>query len=262
MRPYLEHPGPWLVAHRGGSLVAPENTFAAFDLAASLGADAIETDVRLTRDRAVVVFHDDDTVRLLGVPGTIEELPRDELLRLDAGAHFTPDGKNHPFRGQGLTVPTLAEALHRYPHMRFNLDAKTEDPELARALSEVVTLARAEDRVCVGSFSDAQAERLGVLLPRCARFLPEKAARCHFLAARTRVPGSRCPSGYDLADLPSSLEGTRVVDGELLAYFHRLGIPVHVWTVDDEAEMRELIALGVDGIVTDRPDVLRQVLGH
>jgi len=262
MRPYLQHPGPWLVAHRGGSLLAPENTLAAFDRAAALGADAIETDVRLTRDRAVVVFHDDETTRLLGAPGTIEGLSLAELGRLDAGACFTPDGTSHPYRGQGLTVPTLAEALRRYPGLRFNLDAKTEDPELARALAEVITAAGAEDRVCVGSFQDAQAERLGALLPRCARFLPEKAAKCHVLAARTKASGKDCPQGYDLADLPHRLGETRVVDAELVAYFHRLGVPVHVWTVDDESEMRELIALGVDGIVTDRPDVLRRVLGR
>ena len=259
-RAYLELPPPWLVAHRGGSLLAPENTLAAFDRAAVLGADAIETDVRLTRDGAVVVFHDEDTARLLGVEGTVEDRTLRELRALDAGARFTPDGSSFPYRGQGLTVPTLEEALHRHPTMRFNVDAKTDDPALARALAEAVTGAAAEDRVCVGSFFDAQAERLGALLPRCARFLPQQAATCHVLAARAGSSGEGCPSGYDLADLPHRLGELLVVDPTVVAYFHRLGIPVHVWTVDEEPEMSELLELGVDGIVTDRPDVARRVM--
>lgn len=262
MRPYLELPGPWLVAHRGGSLLAPENTLAAFDRAAALGADALETDVRLTRDGAVVVFHDEDTARLLGVPGTIEERTLAELRRLDAGACFTAEGVSFPYRGRGLTVPTLAEALERYPALRFNIDAKSEDPALARALAEAVSAAAAEDRVCLGSFFDAQAERLGSFLPACARFLPQQAATCHVLAARTGGSGVECPSGYDLADLPHRLGELVVVDAAVVSYFHRQGIPVHVWTVDDEAEMRELLALGVDGIVTDRPDLAKRVLGR
>jgi len=262
VRPYLELPGPWLVAHRGGSLLAPENTLAAVDRAAALGADAIETDVRLTRDGAVVLFHDQDTSRLLGTAGTVEERSLAELQRLDAGACFTPDGASFPCRGRGLAVPTLAEALERHPGMRFNVDAKSEDPELARALAEVVAAARAEDRVCLGSFLDAQAERLGALLPRCARFLPQQAAACHVAAARAGAPANSCPGGYDLADLPHRLGQVVVVDAAVVAHFHGLGIPVHVWTVDEEAEMRELLTLGVDGIVTDRPDVLRRVLGR
>jgi glycerophosphoryl diester phosphodiesterase len=250
------------VAHRGGSLLAPENTLAAFDRATALGADAIETDVRRTRDGVVVVFHDEDTTRLLGAGGTIEERSLEELRRLDAGGCFTPDGASFPYRGQGLTVPTLAEVLERCPTMRFNIDAKADDPALARALAEVVAVAGAEDRVCLGSFFDAQAERLGALLPRCARFLPQQAATCHVMAARAGSSSEGCPGGYDLADLPHRRGEMVVVDAAVVAHFHGLGIPVHVWTVDEEAEMRELLALGVDGIVSDRPDVLKEVMGR
>ena len=197
------------------------------------------------------------------MPGTIEGRTLDELRRLDAGGHFTPDGgATFPFRGQGLTIPTLAEVFARYPGMRFNIDAKLDDAALARALVEAVAAAGAEDRVCLGSFFDAQADRLGVLGPRCARYLPQDAATCHVLAARAGAQGEGCPGGYDLADLPLRLGDTVVVNAAVLAHFHRLGVPVHVWTVDDEAEMRELLALGVDGIVTDRPDVLRRALGR
>ena len=262
-RPYFAHPGPWLIAHRGGSLLAPENTLAAFDLAAKLGADVLEIDVRRTRDGAVVVFHDDDTARLTGLPGTIEARTLEEVRALDAGHGFSTDGgATAPFRGAGLRVPTLAELLARHPALRLNLDAKTDDEPLARALAAVLTGAGALHRVCVGSFFDAQAERLGALLPACARYLPEQAATCHVMAAKAGAAGEGCPAGYDLASLPHWMGELEVVDAAVVAYFHARRMPVHVWTVDDEAEMRALLRLGVDGICTDRPDLLGRVLGR
>jgi glycerophosphoryl diester phosphodiesterase len=262
-RPYLSHPAPWLVAHRGGSLLSPENTFVAFDRAVELESDAVETDVHLTRDGVVVVFHDDETDRLTGAAGTIEERTLAEVRALDAAYGFTLDGgRTFPLRGLGVRVPTLAEALARYPALRFNVDAKSEDPALADALVREVKAARAVERVCLGSFFDAQAVRIGAHLPEVARYLPQHAATCHVLAAKSGQPATGCPSGYDLASLPHRLEAQTVVDRPVVEHFHRLGIPVHVWTVDEEADMRALLALGVDGLVTDRPDLAARVMGR
>jgi glycerophosphoryl diester phosphodiesterase len=262
-KPYLDLPSPWLVAHRGGSALAPENTLAAFDRAAVLGADAIETDVRLSADGVVMVFHDEDTARLTGQPGTIEGRTSAMIATLDAAHAFTADGgSTFPLRGAGVQVPTFAEALRRYPRMRFNVDAKGAEPALADALARTIQEARAEDRVCVGSFLDAQAERLGALLPGVCRFMPEEAATRHVLAAKSGAAPVGLPAGYDLADLPARMGDMAVIDEPVIEHFHRLGIPVHVWTVDDEEEMRGLLAIGVDGIVSDRPDVLARVLGR
>jgi glycerophosphoryl diester phosphodiesterase len=262
-KPFLDLPSPWLVAHRGGSALAPENTLAAFDRAVALAADAIETDVRLSKDGVVMVFHDEDTLRLTGTPGSIEARTAAEIAELDAAFSFTPDaGATFPLRGARLRVPSLAEALRRYPRMRFSVDAKAPEPALADALARTIQEARAEDRVCVGSFVDAQAERLGALLPGVCRFLPQDAATRHVLAARSGAAPVGLPAGYDLADLPARMGDTVVVEPTVVEHFHRLGIPVHVWTVDDEDEMRALLAIGVDGIVTDRPDVLARVLGR
>jgi glycerophosphoryl diester phosphodiesterase len=261
--PYLARPGPWLVAHRGGSRLAPENTLAAFDLAARLGADALEIDVRRTRDGDVVVFHDEETARLTGRAGTIEARTIEEVRSLDAGFSFSADGgATFPFRGAGLTVPRLAELLSRHPALRLNIDAKTGDETLAQALARVLLAAGARDRACVGSFDDAQAERLGALLPGWARYLPERAATCHVMAARAGAGGEGCPAGYDLASLPHRMGDLVVVDQTAVDYFHARGMPVHVWTVDDPADMRSLLGLGVDGIVTDRPDLLKEILGR
>ncbi len=260
---YLDLPSPWLVAHRGGSALAPENTIVAFDRGVLLGADAIETDVRLSRDGMVMVFHDEDTARLTGAPGTIEARSAAEIAALDVAFSFTPDaGRTFPLRGTGVRVPSFAEVLRRYARLRFNVDAKGAEPALAAALAREIREARAEDRVCVGSFFDAQAERLGALLPGVCRFLPEQAATHHVLAAKAGAAPADLPTGYDLADLPARMGDLVVVDRPVVEHFHRLGIPIHVWTVDEEDEMRALLAIGVDGIVTDRPDVLARVLGR
>jgi len=262
VRPYLNHPAPWLVANRGGGLLAPENTFPAFDLAVALGADAVETDIHLTRDGVVVVFHDDETERITGAVGTIEDRTLAEVQGLDAAHGFSLDGgQTFPWRGRGVRVPTLAETLARYPGLRFSVDAKSQDAALAQALVRVVQRAGAVDRVCLGSFFDEQAERIGTLLPQVARFLPEHAATCHVLAAKSGQPANACPAGYDLASLPHRMGPMTVVDRAVIEHFHSLGIPVHVWDVDEEQDMRDLLALGVDGLITDRPDLASKVIG-
>ena len=229
-----------------------------------LGADALEIDVRRTRDGAVVVFHDEETTRLTGQAGTIEARTLAEVRALDAGFSFTPDGgATFPFRGAGLTVPTLAELLARHPAMRLNIDAKTDDEPLARALAEVLLAA-------------------GAGRPRLRRLLPRRAGRAARASSSPAAPATSpsgpppatswrrrrartaraAPSGYQLASLPHRMGDLVVVDEPVVAYFHARGMPVHVWTVDDAAEMRELLRLGVDGIVTDRPDLLKAVLGR
>jgi glycerophosphoryl diester phosphodiesterase len=262
-KPFLAKPGPWLVAHRGGSRLAPENTLPAFDLAARLGADCIETDVRRTRDGAVVIFHDDDTARLTGAPGTIEARSLAEVQALDAGFAFTPDGgATFPWRGRGVRVPTLAEAFERFPSMRFNVDAKGEEAALAAALAAVVRDAGAVDRVCLGSFHDAQGERLRALCPEAAHFLSQGPATMLVMAVKAGVEPGPPEGGGELASLPDRMDDLTVVDAPLVQACHALGLAVQVWTVDEEADMRALLGIGVDGVVTDRPDVLARVLGR
>ena len=261
-KPYFDLAAPWLVAHRGDSEHAPENTLPAFERAAALGAAALEIDVHLSADDVVYVFHDDDTARITGAPGRIEGRTGAEIAGLDAGHSFTPDGgATFPFRGQGVVVPSLAEVLARFPAMRFSIDAKSKDGALAAALVGTIREARAEGRVCIGSFHDRQARRLGALLPEAARFFPQAAAGLHLLAARLGLPFPT-RSAYDLAALPRRQHGMELVTPWTIAYFHARGIPVHVWTVDDPVEMRELLAMGVDGIITNRPEVAKRVLGR
>jgi glycerophosphoryl diester phosphodiesterase len=263
MKPYLSLRRPWLVAHRGGARLAPENTLPAFDLADSLGADAFELDVHLTADGEVVVFHDDETTRLTGHPGTVEARTLAEVRALDAGFGFTAPDRSHPWRGRGVAPPTLRELLRRHPATRMNVEAKSADPALGEALVRIVRECGAVDRVCVGSQHDAQGERIRALLPEACHFLPEGPATCHVMAARADDP-SGCPEGWDVADLPYRMEGTDLVilDRRTIDYLHERGLAVFAWTVDDERDMRQLLEDGIDGIMTDRPDLLARVLGR
>jgi glycerophosphoryl diester phosphodiesterase len=227
------------------------------------GADCLELDVRLTRDGVPVVFHDADTGRITGAPGALEPRTLAELRCLDAGHGFTPDGgRSFPWRGRGVLVPTLAELLARHRAVRLNVEAKSADPALARALVAEVRRAGAEGRVCLGSEIDEQGERIRALLPEACHFLPGGAATRHVLAAKLGLGRLAGGAAWDCADIPLRARGLRVATRRVVRHFHRLGMRVLVWTVDAEAEMRSLLDLGVDGIMTDRPDLLARVLGR
>jgi glycerophosphoryl diester phosphodiesterase len=257
--PYFALPRPWLVAHRGGAALAPENTVEAFANAEALGADAIETDVHLSRDGHVMVFHDEETGRVCGVPGTIEERTRAEIEALDAAWGWSPDdGKTFPLRGTGVRVPALADVLARFPRMRFNVDAKGRKPSLATALARLLRDAGSADRVCVGSTFDETAARLAALLPEWARFLPKRAALRHLGAVATfglvRAPRDE----FDLAALDYRLGWLPFALGGVLRHFARRRMPVQLWTVDRPGAMRRLLRAGVHGVMSDRPDLLKR----
>jgi len=261
VKPFLAAPRPWLVAHRGGAALAPENTLAAFDRAVALGASCLELDVRLTRDGTVVVFHDQDTARVCGQPGAVERRTLAELSRLDAGHGFTPDGgRSFPFRGDGVRVPTLAELLERHPGARLNIEAKSEDPALAEALVAAIRRAGAAHRVCLGSELDPQGARLRALLPEACHFLSRGAATREVLAAVVGLGGLLAGSGCECAEIPLRAGPWRLPRPAVVRRLQARGLAVLVWTVDDEDEMRRLLAAGVDGIMTDRPDLLSRVL--
>lgn len=261
MKPFLALPRPWLIAHRGGAALAPENTFAAFDRAVALGAVCLELDVRLTADGAVVVFHDEGTARITGQAGSVETRTLTELGALDAGFSFSADGgRSFPFRGRGLRIPRLDELLVRHPRMRLNIEAKAGDPALARALVEAIRRAGAVDRVCVGSEDDRQGERLRRLLPEACHFLPRGPARRHVLSALAGVGDLLCPRGWDCAEIPLRAGPLPVAAARVIRRLQGRGLAVFVWTVDAEADMARLLDAGVDGVMTDRPDRLAELL--
>jgi glycerophosphoryl diester phosphodiesterase len=239
---FLDHPGPLAFAHRGGAALNPENTWASFAHAVSLGYRYLETDARLTRDGVVLAFHDATLERVADRPGTIAHLPWHEVRRARIA------GEHEPVR--------LDELLEAYPEIRINIDAKED--AVVEPLARVIERMDAVERVCIASFSDARLARARAILGAglCTSAGPRGVARLRLAAsgAPVRPPRLAC------VQVPVRARGVRLVDARFVAAAHRAGIAVHVWTIDDRDEMDRLLDLGVDGLMTDRPDLLRSAL--
>lgn len=241
--PYLDHPGPIAFAHRGGGLEAPENSMASFAHAIALGYRYIETDVQVTADGRLIVFHDPVLDGLTDARGRVEELPWPEIAQARVGGHEP--------------IPQLDEVLETWPDLRLNIDPKSD--KAAEALITALRRHAALDRVCVGSFSGRRLAGLRRALgpALCSSAGPWDVARVWAAGHGLPLPA---PRGPHCLQVPVSHRGLAVVTPSMLRAAHARNLPVHVWTVDDGAEMERLLDMGVDGIITDRPTLLRDVL--
>lgn len=256
-RPYLVTHGTIGFAHRGGSKERPENTLASFGAAVELGYSYLETDAQLTRDGVVLAFHDESLGRVTDLVGAVADRTLEEIRRADAGYRFTPDrGRTHPYRGTGLTIPTLAEVLDAFPSARFNIDLKTD--QVVAPLAALIERLGVADRVCVASFSDRRLRRFRRLTGGAV--CTSMGKRAIATARLTSLLGRVRAQGADCVQVPTSQGGVRIVDRRFVLAAHRQGLQVHVWTIDDRPRMERLVDLGVDGIMTDRPTLLREVL--
>jgi glycerophosphoryl diester phosphodiesterase len=262
-RPYLAAAHPLFFAHRGGSLLAPENTLAAFERGLSYGADALELDLQHTREGELVVIHDPTVDRTSDGSGPVAAYTLDELRRLDAGYRFTPDGGwTFPYRGQGITIPTLREVFERFPTVPLNIDLKETTPEREAALWRLIQEFEAYDRVGAGCEDHTGIVRFRLLTGgRIATAASRIEIRNFLYCAWGRVARLLRPA-YDALQVPETHGRIRIVSPATLRAADRLGVPVHVWTVDDRPTMQKLLAWGVDGLMTDRPDILADVLAN
>jgi len=251
MKPYLLHEHPLRFAHRGSRELWPENTMVAFQGAVDLGYRYIETDLHVSRDGKVVVFHDDSLERLTSGAGRFWDHDWETLRNLDAAYHFDPVN-GFPRRASGVGMPLLEEAVRSFPEVQFNLDLKQPGIE-AVVVGEVRRLG-IEDRVLIGSFHDRRVRRVRALAgDRLATAAgPGEVVRA-LAAARL---GRAITGAFDALQVPERIVTRRLVDAA-----HRGGKHIHAWTINDPAAMRRLLDLGVDGIVSDRPDLLNEVVG-
>jgi len=243
-------------AHRGGSLLRPENTLEAFGHGLALGADGLELDVHLSRDGIVVVHHDGTLDRTTDSRGPLAERTADELARVDAGHWFQPldrTANEYPFRGRGIGIPRLAEVLTKFPHARLIIELKTPDAELARRAIAVVHAADAVDRVAFGSFSWRALNAARRHDSRIATGASREETR--WALYRSWVGWPMGKPAYREFQVPESVGATTIITPRFIAYAHRAGLPVKVWTVNAVADMRRLLTWGVDALISDRPDL-------
>lgn len=241
-------------AHRGGARLAPENTLAAFANGLALGSDGIECDVHLSRDGVPVVIHDKTLDRTTDAVGAVGDRTADELARVDAGYRFAALDGSTPFRGRGIGVPRLETVLTECRDVRVIIEMKQGEPALARAVVDVIRRAGAIDRVCAGSFYRRALDVVRAEEPELATSASEHEARWTLYRSWCRWPvGARRP--YCAFQVPERAGKLRVVSPAFIAQAHRDGARVDVWVVDGVEDMSRLFSWGVDGVISDRPDV-------
>jgi glycerophosphoryl diester phosphodiesterase len=255
--------GEWPVnlAHRGASDMAPENTIEAFRLAVEAGAGGLELDVHMTRDGHIVVIHDATVDRTTSGSGAVSEMTLHELRKLDAGHNFRPDGgPTRPYRGRGVRVPTLGEVLEEYPGVAVNIDIKAGTPGIEETVFGVLREANALRRAIVVSTPHATVKRFRKVSGGHVSTGGSKwEIGLFYVLSRLRLERLVRPA-YDALQVPLRHRGILVVTPRFVRAAHARGVRVDAWTINDADEMRRLLGLGVDVIMTDRPGTLAEVL--
>jgi len=252
---------PVNIAHRGGAEIAPENTLEGFREGLRVGARVLELDVHSSADGHVVVIHDTAVDRTTDSTGTVREMTLAELKRLDAGYHFTRDeGRTFPYRGEGIRIPTLKEVYDEFTEVPINVEIKGERPGIEEAVWRVIEEAGAEDRTLVVSENAPTIRRFReVAGGRVATASSSAELISFYLLSRLGLSGSVRPR-YQALQGPETYHGLQIVTPGFTRAAHGQGLRIDVWTIDSEADMRRLLGYGVDGIMTDRPDVLAKLL--
>ena len=255
--------GQWPVnlAHRGASALAPENTIDAFRLAVEAGAGGLELDVHMTRDRQIVVIHDATVDRTTNGSGAVSEMTLDELRGFDAGHNFSPDGgPTRPYRGRGVRVPTFGEVLEEFPGVPVNIEIKAGTPGIEEMVLGVLREADALGRALVVSTPHAIVKRFR---KASGGHVSTGASRWEigvFYFASRLLLGRMIRPAYDALQVPPRHRGIPVVTPRFIRAAHARGVRVDAWTINQADEMRRLLDLGVDVIMTDRPGTLAEVL--
>lgn len=252
------------IAHRGGRRIRPEHTLLAYDQALADGADVLELDINETIDGVLVVMHDRTVDRTTDCSGAIKDMTFDEIRECDAGYNFSPDGgETYPYRGMGLVVPRIEEVFDRYPDAPVVIEIKQEAPSIIDHFVEVIREYEVTDKMIGAAFSDDVLIQLREAAPEIASSMgvnetlvfwgnsfnpidPEYDPPAEFL---------QVPTEYNIGD-----RDVVVLHPGFVPRAHELAMYVHVWTINDEATMRDLIELGVDGIMTDDPPLLSRVI--
>jgi glycerophosphoryl diester phosphodiesterase len=248
---------PLLIAHRGGSALAPENTLAAFRRAVEWWrADVLEIDVQPSRDGDAIVIHDPTLDRTTDGTGHVSSHTVAELGKLDAGHRFTPDGgKTFPFRGKDVRLSTLREVLQALPHQRVNVEIK--DARAQQAVWDTVHELHAVHRVLIAAGDRNNRARFRDYPgPVSAGAQDMYSFYGLHLARATRL----WTPPVDAFQMPEARGGRQILTPRMLADLQSRNVAVHVWTIDETRDMRRLLEWGVDGIVTDRPDRLARLL--
>lgn len=265
--PYYTNPRPqtMIIAHQGGDGVWPGNTLYAFEKAVEIGADVLEMDAHLTRDGHIVLIHDETVDRTTDGTGEVESMTLEELQRLDAAYRWTPDGgQTYPYRGMGITIPALAEVFQRFPDLRYTIEIKKTRASMARPFCDLIRQYNMQDKVLVASFHDSAMAEFRQTCPEVATSASRGEVTPFVLLGKVFLSGWISPQ-YQSLQVPWNPKDSLnipIMTPRFIREAHAKGIAVEPWTVDDPDLMRQYIAWGVDGLITDRPDLMAEILNR
>lgn len=268
-RPAGEHPfyaqferGPLVMAHQGGKGLWPENTLYAFEQAVAMGVDVLEMDMHSTADGVLVVMHDDTVDGTTDGTGPVNALSLEELKMLDAGYHWSSDeGQTFAYRGTGITVPTVEEVFVAFPTMPMNIEIKQAQPSITKSFCELIREYDMADRVLVASFHQETIEEFRRECPEVATSTGEREVIVLFVLSKVFLDATYSPAAQAV-QVPEYRSGLHVLTPRFVDAAHSRGLDVHAWTINDVGDMQRLVALGVDGIITDYPNQLMDLLGR
>ncbi|MCR8645597.1 glycerophosphodiester phosphodiesterase [Paenibacillus sp. N1-5-1-14] len=263
---YVGMKKPLNIAHQGGEDLAPSNTMAAFAIADSLEVDALETDIHMTKDGHLVTIHDATVDRTTNGKGRVDSYTLAELQKLDAGYHFKDLNGQYSYRGKGVYIPTLDEVFAAYgSKYYFTVEIKESYPigkpsEIEQKLWDLIRKYKLEDKVIMNSFDNDIVSKFSDLSGNRVPLGAGKAEVIKFVIAnKLFLPGFYRPSSQVL-QIPTEDSGFNLSTKRIIENAHRLNMQVHYWTIDDKPTMKKLIELGADGIMSNRPDLLKEVI--
>ena len=254
---------PLVIAHQGGDGVWPGDTMYAFEKAVGIGADVLEMDAHITKDSQIVLMHDEEVERTTDGTGLIEDLTLAELKQLDAAYDWSSDGgKTFPYRGQGIQVPTLDELFQKFPQMRYVIEIKLTQNPIEKPLCDLIRRNNMQDKIMVASFHDVAMQNFRETCPEVATSASRTEVRNFVLVGKAFLSAFVAPQYQSIQPPydPKESLNISIMTERFIREAHAKNIKVEPWTVNDPELMRHYIEWGVDGIITDRPDLMIKVL--
>ena len=260
---YTNFRPPFLIAHQGGDRVWPGDTLYAFEQAVDIGADVLEMDAHITKDSQIVLMHDERIDRTTDGTGLIEDLTLSQLKQLDAAYQWSnDDGKTFPYRGQGIQVPTLEELFQKFPEMRYVIEIKLTQNPIDKPLCALIRKYDMQDRVVIASFHDEAMQNFRKTCPEVATSASRGEVTKFVLLGKVFLSGLVAPQYQSIQPPydPAESMNIPIMTKRFISEAHAKNIAVEPWTVDDPQLMKQYIEWNVDGIMTDRPDLMIKVL--
>lgn len=261
-QPFARDDGPILFGHRGDRANYPENTLLAMEKSVAYGIDALELDIHMTADGVPVVIHDETVNRTTDGNGPVREFTLDELKALDAGYWYSPDnGQTYPFRGAGLTIPTVSEVFEAFPDLWINIDIKHHKEEIIAPFVQTVRDHGMAQNVLVGSFDTETLHQFRAAFPEVVTATTPREIGRLLLSGLLRLGRFYSGTGR-AAQVPEKYGGLPIVTRRFIETAHENDVAVHVWTVDDKRDMQRLYEMGVDGLISNHPLRLLEQFGR